>query len=69
MSSEQRTTKYVTGTFHVKFHGDYIDASDVGRYLSGWLDAGLEDRDDLRAWSFDVVNVDEQTGDPEGYDS
>lgn len=69
MSSEQRTTKYVTGTFTATFHGDYIDADDVETYLTGWLDAGLEDRDDLRTWDFTVTEIDERIGDPEGYDS
>jgi len=64
-----RTTKYLTGTFAVTFHGDYVDADDVASYLDGWLDAGLDDRDDLRSWSFRVENVREVPGDPEGFDS
>ena len=65
---DQRTTKYVTGTFKVTFHGDYINADEVERHLLMWLDAGLDDRDDLRSWSFEVTEIDERTGDPEGYD-
>ena len=59
----------MTGTFTATFHGDYIDADAVSGYLEGWLDSGLDDRDDLRSWSFTVQDVREVTGDPEGYDS
>jgi hypothetical protein len=34
----------------------------------GVLDAGLDDRDDLRTWDFKVELVAEMFGDPEGYD-
>ena len=63
------TTKYVTGTFTATFYGDYIDADAVVQHLDGWLDSGLDDRDDLRSWTFTVQDVREVTGDPEGYDS
>ena len=66
--SEKRTTKRVTGTFTVTFHGDYISAADAPDYLGQWLDTGLEDRDDLRAWGFQVTGVEEVTGDPDGWD-
>lgn len=64
-----RTTKRVTGTFTLTFHGDYIDADDIPQYLEQWIDSGLEDRDDLRGWNFDITEIDEVTGDPEGFDS
>ena len=64
------TTKYVTGTFTATFYGDYIDADAVVQHLDGWLDSGLDDRDDLRSWTFTFnPEVREVTGDPEGYDS
>lgn len=68
MSERERTTKRVTGTFTLTFYGDYIDASDIPRYFDQWVDSGLEDRDDLRGWNFVITEVDEVTGDPEGYD-
>lgn len=64
-----RTTKRVTGVFSLTFHGDYIGKDDVANYFQGWVDAGLDDRDDLRSWSFDVQTVTEEQGDPEGFDS
>ncbi len=64
-----RTTKYLTGTFKVTFHGDYIAADAAAGHLEGWLDSGLDDRDDLRSWSFTVQDVREVPGDPEGFDS
>lgn len=67
--SKERTTKRVTGTFTLTFHGNYIDASDVPQYFEEWVSGGLEDRDDLRDWTFTVLSVREVTGDPEGFDS
>jgi hypothetical protein len=64
-----RTTKRVTGTFTLTFHGDYIDTNDIPQYFQQWIDGGLEDRDDLRGWKFDITGIDEVTGDPEGFDS
>lgn len=69
MSDAGRTTKKVTGTFTLTFHGDYLDKDDVVTYFQGWVDAGLDDRDDLRNWTFDVQDVTEVQGDPEGFDS
>lgn len=66
---DERTTKYLTGTFKVTFHGGYIAADDCAQYLIEWLDAGLDDRDDLRSWNFNVVEITEVPGDPEDYDS
>lgn len=65
----ERTTKRVTATLTATFHGDYLDATEVGSHLEGRLDMGFRDRDDLRTWSLDVTNVEEIHGDPEGYDS
>lgn len=64
----KRTTKYVTGTLKATFHGDYLDKDEVAGHLEGWLDGGLEDRDDLRSWTFELTSVTEVDGDPEGYD-
>ena len=69
MNEPERTTKRVEGTFTLTFHGDYIPAEDVESYFQGWVDAGLDDRDDLRSWSFRVDTVREEQGDPEGFDS
>lgn len=66
--SEKRTTKYLTGTFNVTFHGRYLDPEECAQSLIGWLYDGLEDRDDLRTWTFSVEDIREVEGDPEGYD-
>lgn len=66
--SEKRTTKILTGTFRVVFHGEYVPKDDVAGQLYHAIDMGLEDRDDLRSWDFDVSSVTEIDGDPEGYD-
>lgn len=65
----ERTTKYVTLTVTATFHGDYIDSDEVTRYLQGWIERGLDDRDDLMDYDFSGWHVREVTGDPEGYDS
>lgn len=67
--SSKRTTKRVTVAVTATFHGDYIDADEVTGRLQGWIDAGLDDRDDLRHWSFTAGQVFEVHGDPEGFDS
>jgi hypothetical protein len=64
-----RTTKTVTGTFKATFHGDYLSADEVVFHLEQWIDAGLDDRDDLKGWTFSVEAVTEATGDPEGFDA
>lgn len=69
MTDPQRTTKYLSGTFHVVFHGDYVPVDETMNRLSAALDAGLEDLDDLRSWNFRLTNMTEVIGDPEGYDS
>lgn len=69
MAEPERTTKRVAGTFTLTFHGDYIDKDDVETYFQGWIDSGLDDRDDLRGWSFTVLSIREEQGDPEGFDS
>lgn len=67
--NEERTTKYVTMTVEVIFHGDYYGAGEVVGQAQGWIEAGLEDRDNLRGCSFGQASVREVAGDPEGYDS
>ncbi len=59
----------MTLTVTATFHGDYIDADDAIGYLQGWIEWGLEDRDDLRNWDFSGWHVREVDGDPEGFDS
>lgn len=66
--SEKRTTKTVTVTVTATFYGDYIDADDVTCHLLGWIDSGLDDRDDLLKWDFGPAKVTEVDGDPDGYD-
>lgn len=63
-----RTTKTVTATLTATFHGDYLDRDEVGQYLECWIDSGLDDRDGLRRWTFQVQQVEEVSGDPNGYD-
>ncbi len=59
MSNGPLTRKSVCGTFTATFEGDYIPKDDIEHYLNAWLDAGLDDRDNLRGWSFDIVNITE----------
>ncbi len=59
MSNGPLTRKFVTGTFTATFEGDYIPKDDIDNYLQQWLDSGLDDRDDLRGWSFDIVHITE----------
>ncbi len=40
--------------------GDYIPKEDVVQYLESWIDSGLDDRDNLRSWSFEVQEVTEE---------
>lgn len=42
------TRKEAVFTVLVTFEGDYIGADEVVDVTSGWIHAGLEDRDDLR---------------------
>ena len=65
----ERTTKYVTLTIKAVFYGDYIDAYEAAAYLQGWIDRGLDDRDDLMNWTFGPDHVREVPGDPEGFAS
>lgn len=67
--SDKRTTKVVTGTFRMVFHGDYVALDEIPGRIDAWTDAGLEDRDNLRTWRFEVTEITEVDGDPEGYDS
>lgn len=69
MSDIERTTKYVGVNLTVTFHGDHLDKYEVTSYLHSWIEGGLSDRDDLRRWKMTVVNVDEVSGDPEGFDT
>lgn len=59
MANGPLTRKSVCGTFTATFEGDYIPKEDIDNYLQYWLDSGLEDRDDLVGWSFDIVNIEE----------
>lgn len=68
MSDTERTTKTVTMTITATFYGDYIAANEVTGYLQYWIDAGFNDRDDLRTWDFGDATVIEVVGDPQGWD-
>jgi len=67
--SNERTTKYVRAELTATLHGDYLDKDEVVQALEGWLDSGLDDRDDLYRWKLTVLEVTEVSGDPEGFDS
>lgn len=54
------TTKIVTAVVTARFTGDYHDSGEVGSYLKGWIDRGLNDRDDLRAWDTRIISVTER---------
>lgn len=60
MSNGPLTRKNVAGTFTATFEGDYVPKDDIEYYLNAWLDAGLDDREDLRGWSFDIVTITEE---------
>lgn len=45
-----RTRKTLDVTLTCIFEGDYIDVESLVDYLDGWIDSGLDDRDDLRGW-------------------
>lgn len=68
MNKRVRTTKYVTGTFKVIYHGDYIDVDEIAGVLDGILGSACEDRDDLQSYDFTVNDIEVRPGDPEGYD-
>jgi len=71
MSGEEepkRTTKYVRGTFSLTFHGDYLSTEELEAHFQHWIDTGLDDREDLWAWKFTAYEVQEVSGDPEGFD-
>ena len=59
MSNGPLTRKNVAGTFTATFEGDYIPKEDIDSYLQQWLDSGLDDRDDLRGWSFNIETITE----------
>jgi hypothetical protein len=59
MGNGPLTRKQVAGTFTVTFEGDYIPKESIEDYLNQWLDSGLEDREDLRGWSFDILVINE----------
>lgn len=65
---ETRTTKIVTFTVVAKFYGNYLDVDEVAGHAQNWIDSGLNDRDDLRAWDFSNAVVIELDGDPLGLD-
>lgn len=66
--SPERITKIVTMIVTATFHGDYLASDEVASHLEGWIDTGLEDREDLREWKLNAGIVVEIHGDPNGYD-
>lgn len=60
MSNGPLTRKNVAGTFTATFEGDYIPKDYIDTYLQQWLDSGLDDRDDLQGWSFEIVSITEE---------
>lgn len=60
MSNGPLTRKNVTGTFTATFAGDYIPKEQIESSLEYWIDSGLDDRDDLRGWSFNIVSITEE---------
>lgn len=65
----ERSTKTVTMTITATFYGDYHGVDEVTGYLQTWINAGLDDRDDLRTWTYGLAEVAEVEGDPNGFDS
>lgn len=68
MKEEKRTTKRVTGTFAMTFYGDGVPVDLIRSRVDAWTDNGLNDREDLQSWDFEVTEIEEIDGDPEGYD-
>lgn len=60
------TTKYVDVTVQLVFVGDYYAANECGSVAQGWIESGLNDRDDLHGVTVRVMNTREAPGDPEG---
>ncbi len=52
-----KTRKLVVCTLGVIFEGDYIPTNQIEDYLVQWIEAGLEDRDDLKSWSLSSVLI------------
>lgn len=69
MSDEKRTTKRVHARLTLTFHGSYVPVDDIEDRVNAWIDAGFEDRDDLRGWAVEVLGISEIHGDSDGYDS
>jgi len=44
------TTHRVALTVTVEFKGDYYSPDEMADVATGWIDAGLEDRDDVVGW-------------------
>jgi hypothetical protein len=58
MSNQERPTrKRVQVELDLTFEGDYIPVNQIMQYLQGWLDSGLCDRDDLKAWSVSLITL------------
>lgn len=51
MSNGPITRKTLILEVHLTFEGDYIPAEDCAGYAEQWIDAGLNDRDDLIRWT------------------
>lgn len=64
----KRTTKRVKVELDLTFHGDYVAVDEIEGRINSWIDAGFNDRDDLRTWDARVRKVIEIQGDPDGYD-
>ena len=59
MSNGPLTSKTVTARLTAFFEGDYIPADQVDDYLIGWIDSGLDDRDDLVGWTLEIESIEE----------
>jgi hypothetical protein len=65
MTDPERTTKIVSVLVELTFYGDYLDKDEIPSYAEGWIEAGLNDRDDLRGWTITFGPVREISA-PEG---
>lgn len=61
-----KTRKIVRMTVEVIAEGNYYDAAELPDLIDGWCGSALEDRDDVREWSFKLVSVEETHTPKEG---
>lgn len=62
--SKQPTRKIIRMTLEVIAEGDYYEARELPDLIDGWCGSALEDRSDIREWTFRLSTL-EETAIPE----